>query len=512
MGRYRLTDIVVQHGARRQNVDAVIRQDSRVSPRRKWYFALIGSVLSLLLLLVMQTLAAPPAPAGPPDTTAATAVRKAYVGLFKDQAIAVLDTATNRVLHTIAVPPGPHGLVMTPDGRKVYVSSDGASTVSVIDTASDRVVGSIEVGPTPHGLAISPDGRQVLVAGFGSNQAVLIDPPSDRVVGQVPVPQPHNSVISPDGRTAYVGSQQQGATAIIMLDLVHKTQSGQVPLEKTPRALALSPDGARLYVTVAGADSVQVFDPASARVVSLIPVGASPHHPLFTPDGHVGLVVSQGPGVLAILDPTRNTVSDTVTVGKAPHWIATSSDGRTAYVTNEGSHDVSVVDLAHHTVTATVPVGNAPRKIVVQPGPSSTAAVSPAGPTGATVVVQSAGQAVPPGNAPAADHGTQDVRGKAAVHLEADDYYFEPTFLRGQPGQTVKLEIENESGTLHNLSLPAQGLDKDIPPKGTVEVEVTFPPSGELRFFCKFHSALGMHGALLAGDTAPAPVSQSTAK
>ncbi len=512
MGRYRLTDIVVQHGARRQNVDAVIRQDSRVSPRHKWYFALIGSVLSLLLLLVMQTLAAPPAPAGPPDTTAATAVRKAYVGLFKDQAIAVLDTATNRVLHTIAVPPGPHGLVMTPDGRKVYVSSDGASTVSVIDTASDRVVSSIEVGPTPHGLAISPDGRQVLVAGFGSNQAVLIDTTSDRVVGQVPVPQPHNSVISPDGRTAYVGSQQQGATAVIMLDLVHKTQSGQVPLDKTPRALALSPDGKRLYVTVAGTDSVQVLDPASARIVSQIPVGASPHHPLFTPDGSAGLVVSQGPGVLAILDPTRDTVSATVAVGKAPHWIATSSDGRTAYVTNEGSNDVSVVDLVHHTVTATVPVGNTPRKIVVQPGPGATATALPASPTGTTVVEQSGGQAIPPGNAPAADHGTRDVRGKAEAHLEADDYYFEPTFLRGQPGQTVKLEIENESGTLHNLSLPAQGLDKDIPPKGTVEVEVTFPPSGELRFFCKFHSALGMHGALLTGDTAPAPVSQSTAK
>jgi len=512
MGRHRLTDMFVQHGARRQNVDAVTRQDRHISPRRRWCFALLGSFLSLLFLLVIHTLAAPPAPVSPPHSTAATAVRKAYVGLFKDQAIGVLDTATNRVLHTIAVPPGPHGMVMTPDGRKVYVSSDGAATVSVIDTASDRVVGSIEVGPAPHGLAISPDGRQVLVAGFGSNQAVLIDTTSDQVVGQIPVPQPHNSVVSPDGRTAYVGSQQQGATAIVMLDLVRQTRISQIPLEKAPRALALSPDGKRLYVTLAGTDSVQVLDPASAQIVSQIPVGASPHHPLFTPDGHAGLVVSQGPGVLAILDPTHDTVSATVVVGKAPHWIATSSDGHTAYVTNEGSNDVSVVDLAHHTVTATVPVGNAPRKIVVQPGPGPTAAVSPAGSTGATVVAQSGGQAVPPGNAPAADHGTQDMRGKAEVHLEADDYYFEPTFLRGQPGQTVKLEIENESGTLHNLSLPAQGLDKDIPPKGTVEVEVTFPPSGELRFFCKFHSALGMHGALLTGDAAPTPVSQSTTK
>src|SRR5439155_22360657 len=65
---------------------------------------------------------------------------KAYVGLFTDDAVAVIDTAQNKVLSTIAVPKGPHGLVVTPDGRKVYVSSDGASTVSVIDTAADRVV------------------------------------------------------------------------------------------------------------------------------------------------------------------------------------------------------------------------------------------------------------------------------------------------------------------------------------------------------------------------------------
>jgi YVTN family beta-propeller protein len=49
---------------------------------------------------------------------------KVYVGLFRDNAVAVIDTGTNRVLRTIPVPKGPHGLVVTPDGRKVYVSSE----------------------------------------------------------------------------------------------------------------------------------------------------------------------------------------------------------------------------------------------------------------------------------------------------------------------------------------------------------------------------------------------------
>ena len=55
---------------------------------------------------------------------------------------------------------------------------------------------------------------------------------------------------------------------------------------------------------------------------------------------------------------------------------------------------------------------------------------------------------------------------------------------------------------LHNLSIPAQGIDQDVPPKGKVEVESTFPQSGAVPFFCKFHAALGMRGEFLAGDAA----------
>jgi hypothetical protein len=84
-----------------------------------------------------------------------------------------------------------------------------------------------------------------------------------------------------------------------------------------------------------------------------------------------------------------------------------------------------------------------------------------------------------------------EVKGQTTVELEADEYYFKPTFLHGVPGQRLQLEIENESGTLHNISLPEQHLDMDIPPKGKVAVEVVFPASGAVRFFC----ALGACGA-----------------
>ena len=102
-----------------------------------------------------------------------------------------------------------------------------------------------------------------------------------------------------------------------------------------------------------------------------------------------------------------------------------------------------------------------------------------------------------------ADHGTKDVRNLSKLELEADDYYFSPTFLRGKPGQKLTLLVENEARTLHNISIPALGIDKDIPPKGKVPVDVTFPASGMLAISCKFHGSLGMNGQLLTGDAGP---------
>jgi YVTN family beta-propeller protein len=133
---------------------------------------------------------------------------KAYVGLFGDNSVAVLDTATKQVMKTIRIPTGPHGLAMTPDGKRVCASSDGNSSVSVIDTSTDEVIACIDVGSMPHGLAITPDGRRVLVAGSGSNQVEAIDTRNNRIVWKTSVAQPHNLGIAPDGRTAYAAKRK----------------------------------------------------------------------------------------------------------------------------------------------------------------------------------------------------------------------------------------------------------------------------------------------------------------
>ena len=122
------------------------------------------------------------------------------------------------------------------------------------------------------------------------------------------------------------------------------------------------------------------------------------------------------------------------------------------------------------------------------------------------------GKSITLGDLTFSNHGTKDVKGQGELDLEADNYYFEPTFLRGTPGQKIKLEIENDSATLHNFNIPEQNIDVNIPRKGKVVVEVAFPPSGAVRFFCKFHASRGMNGELLTGDAKPQAVSPQSPK
>jgi plastocyanin len=93
-------------------------------------------------------------------------------------------------------------------------------------------------------------------------------------------------------------------------------------------------------------------------------------------------------------------------------------------------------------------------------------------------------------------HGNHRVAGGGAIEMEMDEDYFEPTVLRGPPGATVTIELENEGVRQHNFSVPGQHIDITCGVRARDEVEVVFPRSGVLPFTCKFGATSGMRGAL----------------
>lgn len=99
------------------------------------------------------------------------------------------------------------------------------------------------------------------------------------------------------------------------------------------------------------------------------------------------------------------------------------------------------------------------------------------------------------------NHGTVDVAAETSVDMVADNFYFDGTVLIGRPGEKVTIRLKNESGAEHNFSIDEQKLDKDVEAKQSITLDVTFPPSGTLSFYCSYHKSQGMAGGLQVGGS-----------
>jgi len=192
------------------------------------------------------------------------------VGFF-----AVVDLATNTVLNTIGLTGDPTAVVSSPDGQCVYVSTDLG--VNVIETASLKVSGLINVAVsglihvdgTPQDLAMSPDGQRLYVS--TELGVAVIDTESLKVSGVIGVEGvPAGMAISPDGRFLYIGRAANGASedasgpagqgderqhTLRVIDTGAGKEVAAVSVGDS-RAVAVSPDGSRVYVASPGLVSV----------------------------------------------------------------------------------------------------------------------------------------------------------------------------------------------------------------------------------------------------------------
>ena len=94
------------------------------------------------------------------------------------------------------------------------------------------------------------------------------------------------------------------------------------------------------------------------------------------------------------------------------------------------------------------------------------------------------------------DHGTRSVAGEDSEDVELDENYFSPTVLEGSAGQRFTVRLKNEGGTAHTFTIDEQRIDEELQPNEESTVRVTFPRSGTVVFYCRFHRAIGMFGGL----------------
>ncbi len=83
--------------------------------------------------------------------------KRLYVATGRGNGVAVIDTATHRVLANIATGERVWGIAVSRNGKKIYAANSLGNTISVIDAASLRVVKTIRTDDGPWGLAVAPE-------------------------------------------------------------------------------------------------------------------------------------------------------------------------------------------------------------------------------------------------------------------------------------------------------------------------------------------------------------------
>jgi DNA-binding beta-propeller fold protein YncE len=250
--------------------------------------------------------------------------------------VAVVDAASLDILRVIPLGPIPKGIAISPDGRYVALAQWGDNCVTLIDVSSGDpgsfayaavipVGGRLDMDSIPdgadrdkvcgqclRGMAFSPDGKVLFVGRLGGGGLAVIDlPPGKRpsyrgTLHDVPR-TPRDLRVSPDGRWLYLSASVSGVVARARLsELAAARGAGRLALPPGSagfrtvavgtgaRSLALTGDGALLFVAVNNGSEIVAVRTADLRVVGR---AAAPPYPVgldVSPDGRRLWVASQG--------------------------------------------------------------------------------------------------------------------------------------------------------------------------------------------------------------------------
>ena len=94
--------------------------------------------------------------------------------------------------------------------------------------------------------------------------------------------------------------------------------------------------------------------------------------------------------------------------------------------------------------------------------------------------------------------GTKDIstNTSGSIEIEADDYYFKPTFVKVQPGEKVRITFKNEGSATHTFTSTGLSIDQEVAAGKSTHFTLTVPSDGTaFEFHCTFHQGMGMQGA-----------------
>jgi YVTN family beta-propeller protein len=214
--------------------------------------------------------------------------------------------------------------------------------------------------------AFGADPPVAYVTNETSNTVTPIDTATNVAGTAIPVDDsPVAVAITPNGEAAYVANRS--SESVTPIDTATNTAGTPIAAGFAPDAIAITPDSKTVYVVNQGGNTVTPIDIATNTAGAAIAVGSDPTGIAISPDGKTAWIADTGAGSITPIHTATNIAGTPIPVGGDPTGIAISSDGGTVWVTNLVSNTVTPIETATDVVGTPIPVGLFPSAVAISP-------------------------------------------------------------------------------------------------------------------------------------------------
>lgn len=231
------------------------------------------------------------------------------------------------------------------DGDGVWVAggnSDAVYHVRASDGGVDRTI-AVDSGSYPIALARARNGA-FAVAGESSGSVMFYDRSGTRLGAVAVGKHPSNLIWSADGKRVF--ATLWGERAVAVVDAATRTLRTTIAVGYHPEALIASADGQAIFVANADDDSVSVIDARTLEVLQSIDVGffnqrvygASPNALALSANGALLYVACSGANAVAVLrvEGSKLSLAGAIPAGWFPTGVAFDGAGQLLVLNGKG--------------------------------------------------------------------------------------------------------------------------------------------------------------------------------
>ena len=198
----------------------------------------------------------------------------------------------------------------------------------------------------------APGKVRIIQTNSAGDNVSIIDPATNKVVGEITgIEVGHGAAVSPDGSRIYVTNES--TRSVDVADATTLRVTSKIPLSGRPNNFGITRDGAKLFISITGAEGgVDVVDTKAGRVIKTVPIKGGVHNTYVTPDGRYAVAGSIGGQTVNVIDTATNELAWSVNLGLGirPMAFDRNPDGSTRYIFAQLSefNGFAVVDFATH--------------------------------------------------------------------------------------------------------------------------------------------------------------------